>query len=346
MDVLIDDVGSFPLPQGIDRETYNKAYRLARKAMTGGKDASSDEFIRKNFYEVTINSFKKKIRAGLDVVNSPWHYDGLCQVSDVVHKAMESGTFVVDEQDAFLPEVCAIESEAKRLYEEFGKKILLRVCIYGPMEQYLKEMGTISYRDVLDGYAETIRRFAKNSIIDTKYIKTAAVSIDEPSFGFLDIADEKSVICKVLEKAFDFTGTVRQIHLHSSVRLADLLGVRNIDVLSFEYAASPRNIEGVSKRMLDSSGKQLRVGISRTDIGSITAELYDRGIADPTAEQLVETEDAIKKRYLSAKEKYSDTMTFTGPDCGLGGWPSQESAELLLKRTVNAFHAAEKPACC
>jgi hypothetical protein len=23
-------------------------------------------------------------------------------------------------------------------------------------------------------------------------------------------------------------------------------------------------------------------------------------------------------------------MTFTGPDCGLGGWPSQEAAQLLL----------------
>jgi len=29
-------------------------------------------------------------------------------------------------------------------------------------------------------------------------------------------------------------------------------------------------------------------------------------------------------------------MTFTGPDCGLGGWDTQEVAQLVLKRTVNA----------
>ena len=29
-------------------------------------------------------------------------------------------------------------------------------------------------------------------------------------------------------------------------------------------------------------------------------------------------------------------MTFTGPDCGLGGWPNQEAAALLLERTVKA----------
>jgi methionine synthase II (cobalamin-independent) len=34
-------------------------------------------------------------------------------------------------------------------------------------------------------------------------------------------------------------------------------------------------------------------------------------------------------------------MTFTGPDCGLGGWPTQQAAELLLKRTVNAVKKAE-----
>jgi methionine synthase II (cobalamin-independent) len=33
-------------------------------------------------------------------------------------------------------------------------------------------------------------------------------------------------------------------------------------------------------------------------------------------------------------------MTFTGPDCGLGGWPSQEAASLLLTRTVDAVKIA------
>jgi 5-methyltetrahydropteroyltriglutamate--homocysteine methyltransferase len=336
MDTLIDDIGSFPLPPTVNRETYNKAYQLAREAMANGRDIGGNEFIRENFYNVTINSFKRKIGTGLDVINSPWHYDGIRQVSDVVHKAMEKGTFVVDEKDAFLPEVRVIEAEAKSLSEEFGKKISLRACMFGPMEQYLQEIGTVPYRDVLDGFAETIRRFAKNSIVNTKYVKTEVVSIDEPSFGFLNIAAENEALCEVLEKAFNFQGAVRQIHLHSAARLPDLLCVKNIDVLSFEYAASPRNIEAVSKKMLDDADKQIRVGVSRTDIDNILAELNDKGVAKPSVEQLVESEGTIRKRYLAAKEKYGERMTFTGPDCGLGSWPSQETAELLLERTVKA----------
>jgi 5-methyltetrahydropteroyltriglutamate--homocysteine methyltransferase len=114
------------------------------------------------------------------------------------------------------------------------------------------------------------------------------------------------------------------------------LEVGNIDVVSFEYAASPKNIESVSRKMLEDADKQIRVGVSRTDIDSIMAELHDEGMKKPTAEQLVEGEEVIKKRYVSAKEKFGERMTFTGPDCGLGSWPSQESAQLLLERTVKA----------
>jgi 5-methyltetrahydropteroyltriglutamate--homocysteine methyltransferase len=341
MNVLVDDIGSYPLPSDVDRETFNSAYRMARDAIVQGTSLNEDKFVKENFCDVILESFKQKIRSGLDVINFPQQYDGVRQIGEVLHKAMEKGTFVVEEKDAFLPEVQLIAVEAKSLCKEFGKQILLRVSLFGPMEQYLKEIGTTSYRDVLDGFTETIRRFAKNSIFDTKYIKTEVVSIDEPSFGFLNIAAEGDVICGVLEKALDFKGAVRQIHLHSSTRLPDLLSVKNLDVLSFEYAASPKNIEGISKRMLDAADKQVRVGVSRTDIDAITAELYDRGVAKPTFEQLVENEETVRKRYSAAKEKFGDRMTFTGPDCGLGSWPSQEAAQLLLERTVKAVKSAK-----
>ena len=340
MSTLIDDVGSYPLPAGIKRQTYDEAYRTAREYMADGKDYNADEFVRKSFSSITIASFKRKISAGLDVITSPWHYDGIRQVSDSVHKAMNKGTFIVDEKDAFLPEVRAIEAEAKNLSEEFGKKISLRVSLFGPMEQYLKQVGRVPYHDVLEGFAETIRRFARNSVLNQKYIKTTAVSIDEPSFGYVNIAAKKDVLCKILEKAFDFSGAVRQIHLHSASRLPDLLNVNNIDVVSFEYAASPKNIAAVSRKMLEETDKQIRVGVARTDIDSILAELHEKGITQPTPKSLVEAEAVIRKRFLSAKAKFGDRMTYAGPDCGLGGWPSQEAAQLLLEQTVRGIGSA------
>jgi 5-methyltetrahydropteroyltriglutamate--homocysteine methyltransferase len=340
MDTLVDDIGSFPLPIGIKREEYAKAYEAARQAIINHQDPSKDEFIQKNFYSIVVESFKIKIRTGLDVVNFPQHFSGIRQVGDAIHTAMEKGSFIVDQELAFLPEIYVISQEAKRLSEEFNKKIQLRVSIFGPIEQYLSEVGATAYPDVLDGFAQTINRFAKNSILNNKYIETRVISIDEPSLGHSSFSGSSEMVCQTLEKAYDFKGPIRQIHLHFASGVHDLLSVKNLDVLSFEYAASPKNIEAVPKSVLDKADKQIRVGIARTDIDGIWAELYEKGFANPSNEQLVDSVDAIKNRYREAKEKYGDRMTFTGPDCGLGGWPSQETAELVLKRTVEAVKTA------
>jgi len=341
MDALVDDAGSFPLPHYVDRRLFDKAYVLAREAIINGKDIRKDEFLLNNFHRVIIDSFRKKSESGLDAVNYPQHYDIHKQFTEAIHKAMDKGTYEVDEKHAIIPEVYVINNEAKGLCEEVGRKVSLRVCVTGPMELYLKEVGTTSYRDILLMFAETVRRFAKNSILNSKHVKTEVVSLDEPTFGFQDISADKDVILDILEKAFNFNGVIKQIHLHSPSRVADILKVKNLNVLSFEYAASPRNIETVSRKMLEGADKQIRVGISRTDVDSIMAELYDRGVTKPDPEQLVESEETIRKRFVTAKEKYGDTMTFTGPDCGLGGWPTQETAELLLRRTVDVVKSAK-----
>ena len=335
MGTLVDDVGSFPLPHYVDRELFNRAHVLAREAFIKGKDIRKDDFLLNSFYRVIIDSFRKKCQAGLDVVNYPQHYDMHRQFTDTIHEAMNRGTYVVDEKHAIIPEVQVISQEAKQLCEETGKRVLLRVCITGPMELYLKEIGTTPYKDILLMFAETVRRFAKNSVLNLKYVKTEVVSLDEPSLGFQDVSVDKDTMLDFMEKAFDFNGVTKQIHLHSPSRVANILEIKNLDVLSFEYAASPRNIEAISGKVLEGADKQIRVGISRTDIDSIMAELYEKGITKPNPEQLVESEETIRKRFETAKEKYGQRMTFTGPDCGLGGWPTQEAAQLLLKRTVN-----------
>ena len=336
METLVDDIGSFPLPARIKKEQYAKAYEQARELIIKKQDPFKDEFVEKNFCSIVVESFRKKISTGIDVVNFPQHYSGIKQVGDAVHEAMNKGSFVVDQEKAFLPELYVLNQEAKRINEEYGKKIELRVSIFGPIEQYLAEVGATAYPDVLDGFAQTINHFAKNSILNNKYIETKVVSIDEPSLGHSSFSGTPELVRETLEKAYDFHGPTKQIHLHFASGIHDLLNVKGIDVLSFEYAASPKNIDAIPKSVLEKADKQIRVGIARTDIDSIWAELYEKGITQPSAEELVENVDKIKKRYKFAKEKYGERMTFTGPDCGLGGWPSQEAATLLLKRTVEA----------
>jgi 5-methyltetrahydropteroyltriglutamate--homocysteine methyltransferase len=333
---LIDDVGSFPLPQGVDRETFAQAYLKTRDAIINNQNPLADEFMQKNFCRVIVDSFRKKLSCGLDFVNFPQQFDGLRQIGDAVHEAMANGSFVVEPNKAVLPEIYVLNQYAKELREEFNKKILLRVCIFGPLEQYLHEVGTVAYSDVLEGFAETINRFAKNAILNNKYIETQTISIDEPSYGHTNLTATPELIVKTLQKAYDFHGPTRQIHLHSTSGIRNLTNVKNLEVLSFEYAASPRNINDIPKSVLEESDKQIRVGIARTDIDTMWSEACEKGFEKPTIEQLVEPVETICKRYFTAKEKYGEILTFTGPDCGLGSWPNQEAAALVLKRTVEA----------
>ncbi|MGD8545963.1 MAG: hypothetical protein PVH12_07285 [Candidatus Bathyarchaeota archaeon] len=341
MNVLVDDVGSFPLPSGTNRRIFEKAYVLARKRIIKRKDIKNNDFLLENFHRVIVDSFIKKCDSGLDVVNYPQHYDMHKQFIDIIRKAMDKGTYVVDERDAIIPEVHVIKEEAKRFYERKGNKVLLRVCITGPMELYLSEIGTTPYKDVLFMFAENIKHFAQKAMLNSKYIKTEVIVVDEPSFGFQDIDAEKDLLIEVLEKALDFNSVQKHIHLHSPSRVQDVLDVKNLDVLSFEYAASPQNIKGVLKSDLERADKQIRVGISRTDINSIISELYDKGISKPKNEQLIDSEEVIKRRFHTAKKIFGETMTFAGPDCGLGGWPTQRIAQLLLKRTVDVVRSAD-----
>jgi hypothetical protein len=122
METLVDDIGSFPLPFGVGKEDFSKAYQLAREAIFQGKDIMKDDFLRNNFCSIMLDSFRKKIASGLNAVNFPQQYDGIKQIGDVIHLAMENGSFVVNQDKAVLPEVHLIKQQAKSLGEEFGKK--------------------------------------------------------------------------------------------------------------------------------------------------------------------------------------------------------------------------------
>ncbi len=49
METYVDDIGSFPLPAGIKRDDYAKAYEAARDAIIKGDDPYKDPFVEKTF---------------------------------------------------------------------------------------------------------------------------------------------------------------------------------------------------------------------------------------------------------------------------------------------------------
>ena len=43
--------------------------------------------------------------------------------------------------------------------------------------------------------------------------------------------------------------------------------------------------------------------------------------------------EIVKKRLDKAYSEFGERIKYAGPDCGLGTWPSQRSAFILLKNT-------------
>ncbi len=331
--VLVDDIGSFPLPKGVSRGEFSEVYPKAQKAVAEGIDLRKDSRLYEKFYKPVASSLKFKIDSGLDVVNYPQHYDMHRQFLDAIMQHQVE-PFLIDSKYAVIPELFVVQEEAKKF--EKGK-LKLKVCVTGAVELYTKtSFGYYVYEEVLQNLARSVNSFLRNAILSTKYVETSVVSIDEPSFGFADLLNvEDEVLIKALEKSVEGIAAEVQIHLHTLKAVEMPLKARGIDAIGSEFAASPRNAELISKKVLEKYDKFLRAGITRTDIDSILAEWLEKGIS-PSPEQLVEEERVIRARYEKLKEIFSERIKFVGPDCGLESWHSQEIAHLLLKRTVAA----------
>jgi len=117
--------------------------------------------------------------------------------------------------------------------------------------------------------------------------------------------------------------------------------VPHINIIGLESAANPSYIDLIDKKDLEDYDKFVRIGVSRTDIFNMTAELnekYDINVwkqKDKLEEVItvMETPQTIEKRLKKTYNIFGDRIKYAGPDCGLGSWPSQELAFKLLRNT-------------
>jgi 5-methyltetrahydropteroyltriglutamate--homocysteine methyltransferase len=331
---LVDDVGSYPLLRGVSRKVFFRIYPRALRRCAEGRSLLGDEEVAENFYRPVAASLASKASAGLDVVNYPQHYDMHRQFLEPIREYQEE-PFLVEKKYAVIPELSVVEKEAVK-YGKLG----LKVCVTGPIELHLRtEFGYHIYEEILMNLAESVNRFLRNSMLSSPHVETVAVAVDEPSLGFVDLLNvEEEALIQALEACVRGIRARVQIHLHTLKSAPIPLQARGIDIITGEFAASPVNMDLLTRETLEDYGKYLRAGITRTNIDSIMGELLERGIK-PTPERLVEREEVIKKRYRQIIDRYSDRVVFAGPDCGLGAWPSQEAAKTLLERTVRAVRS-------
>ncbi|MBY9007436.1 MAG: hypothetical protein KGD63_11830 [Candidatus Lokiarchaeota archaeon] len=345
---IYDDVGSFPLPEYIDRETFNQFYWTTYKAIINKIDIFEHRGIQNYFINPIISSFKQKLEAGVEIINYPQHMDMYTQFLKPLSD-YESQPNLIESNKAIIPEINVIKNFAKDYYEKEGKKLEIKICITGPIDLYIKKHNFTIYKDLALNLSQSINHFIKNSIIDTKYLKTSIIAIDEPSFGFVDIVNiNDDDIVDILDKCFNGINSDidYQIHLHSLKKADVPLQSQRINILTCEYASDKSNV--IAKNDLEKYDKFIRVGITRTNIDGIIGETIDKGInwgeikSIEGTLKLIDSKERIKHCLKDALDHYGGRLKYIGPDCGLSGWGPPEVAHALLKRTREIITEVKK----
>lgn len=336
MDLIFDDIGSYPLPQNVSRDWIAQAVT----------SRSQDE----RLFRIIADAMRQKIAAGVEMPTYPQFQDMNAQFLRIINDpAKTQSPFLVRDSEAKILELDAISPAAKDYIAKRGEPLKIRVCVTGPVELYLKEFGATSYSDVLMTISKSIDRFIKHSITKSGNIIVKTISIDEPSIGLnpqLMLGDDD--IIKALTIAGETAAKHNidtEIHLHSPLNYKLVCDVPSINVIGVESAANPSYLELVDRRDLEASDTFLRVGIARTDIFGLTAILNEKynsnvwkepeKISDVVTQ--LETPDVIADRLSFSFKMFGDCIKYAGPDCGLGSWPSQELAGMLLANTAKAM---------
>lgn len=327
MEIIFDDIGSYPLPEG-------------------GEDRVQQAFADKRYddvSEVVCNAMRQKIAAGVEIPAYPQFQDMNQQFLGIINDPSSAeAPFLVKEDCADIIELQLLEPVAKEYFEENGERLRVRVCITGAIELYLKQFGGTEYSDILELFARSVDRFVKRALDMKSSFDVALISIDEPSIGINpDIMFDDDEIIRALDLSAKSSSVDTQIHLHSPLHYNIACESDSINVVGVESAANPDYLELVEKADLEQYDTFLRVGVTRTDIFGMTAELNERyqinvwketSMLDEIVTSM-ETPDVVAKRLKRAYERFGDTIRYAGPDCGLGSWQYQDLAQKLLANT-------------
>jgi len=309
--IFYDDIGSFPLPRGV------KIAGLSREG----------------YLDLVGSVLAIKRGAGVECPTYP-------QMRDMIRMFMDE---IENPDQADSPYLIKTEHALIRELEAVSPGENVRVCVTGPLELYLSAFGATAYSDILCSLAESVARFLEKA---GDMGKMSVASLDEPSLGMnSNIVFSEEEIIEALEIASRPCRDMDcEVHLHSPLYAESCARVSGINIVGIESASHPDYLELIDKKMLEETDSFIRAGIARTDILSMSAQLNERlGINlwqdMPRLEREImemESPAVMKKRLVKAYGRFGEKLRATGPDCGLGSWPSQDLARRLLENCASA----------
>jgi 5-methyltetrahydropteroyltriglutamate--homocysteine methyltransferase len=312
--IFFDDIGSFPLPKGIRLQSLS----------------------RDQYLEMVRDVISQKSRAGVEFPTYPQFRDMIRMFMDgIENPAFTESPYLIKNEHARIMELEAVPA---------GQDV--RVCVTGPVELYISVFGATHYPDILKTLAKSVSRFLGAAL---EAGKMSVASLDEPSLGLNSniVFSEDEILDALQIASAPCLGMDCEVHLHSPLYAEACARVPGISIVGIESAAHPDYLQLIDKSVLDETDSYLRAGIARTDILSMSAGLNEQlGINlwqdMPRLERMIleqESPQVMRKRLDKAYAKFGDRIKATGPDCGLGSWPSQDLAGRILTNCAAAVRS-------
>lgn len=329
------------------------------------------------FEKRIVESFLDKIRAGIEVPNYPQFRDMntmFLSTMDGIEKIqggyLETAVPSLKTEGSKISEVSAIEKNAQMIQEQAGEPFEVRVCVTGPYT--LAAFFPYRNEETFSRLGNVISQLVEQNLFSNKYGKTSLVSVDEPSFGLMDdqLTDFGSRGRENLLKAWETIfrkikskNAQAMIHLHSTSN-ALFWDADSLDVID-SHVDDPLVRMKTTKELLESRDKFLKASITSNDFDRLIKEkiaadsqekLADSDLNEKVADawtdikhgrvdpnSFLETVDTMKSRLANVVDRFgAERVLYAGPECGLKGYPTYETAMECLRRVSTAVNSYKK----
>jgi len=354
------DAGSLPFVGGF------------QKFLEGASDYGRAVNESTEFFEkMVVEGFLDKVKAGIDVPNYPQYRDMNQMFFDMIEGVgkvnggyIETAALTLKEGKGVIPEASAIKNRSQEIHEKLGEPFKLRMCVTGPytMSSFFayKDKGTFTR------LGNVLAQVIETNLFSNKQGSVCLVSVDEPVFGFVDdpLLDRGSEGRENLLKAWESImakirakGARTCLHLHNT---SDELfwEVKALNLVESHVDDSFYQANRTKER-LESTDKFLKASIAVTDfdqlirnnvIATSTHKLDEISINEKIAETwktltkkqtdpkiFLENTQLMKERLTKIIEYFGENrVPYAGPECGLRGFPTYESALECLRRASKA----------
>jgi len=325
----------------------------------------------KFFEKKVVDGFIDKVEAGIDVPNYPQYRDVNQMFFDVIEGIekidsgyIETAVCTLKEGRGAIPEVSVIKNHSQEIYEKLGEPFKLRVCILGPYT--MSSLFAYKDKNTVTRLGNVLAQMVETNVFNSKHGSVVLVSVEEPVFGFVDdpLLDHGSEGRENLLRTWEFImnkvrakGVQTCLHLHNT---SDELfwEVKALNVIESHVNDSLYQAKRTKER-LESTDKFLKASIAVTDfdqlirnniVATSTQKLNEISVNEKIAEAwknltkkqidptvFVENVELMKERFFKIVKHFGENrVLYAGPECGLKGFPTYESALECLRRVSKA----------